>query len=77
MDVGVGVGRSVVKDKLLGAGAILTDQLVQLQLRPFLETRRLVLRQIRLLREAGFWEIDCLFQVKGVSRHKLLGRKNH
>src|SRR6266545_8000542 len=72
MDVGIGVGRTIVQDEFFGSRARLTYLFVQIHLGPLLQTRGFALRQVRLLREFGFRQIDCLleFECWRFSRHK-------
>ena len=78
MDVGVSVGRAVVQDEFFAARARLTNLLIKIHIRPLLQTRRLALRQVCLLREFRFRQIYCLLEFdcgcfsghKGVSSEK-------
>ena len=72
MDVGVGVGGTIVQDKFFGAGARFANQVVEFHLGPLLETRGFALRQVRLLGEPGLRQVDGFFQIewRGFSRHK-------
>src|SRR5438067_2383097 len=64
MDISVVGWRAVVQNEFLGARARLANLIVQIQVGPLLQTCRLALWQIRLLREFGFRQIDCLLEFK-------------
>src|SRR5690606_21249574 len=59
MDIAVRIRRAIVQDKLVAAGKLLANTLVQLALLPGLDARRLLLGKARLHRETGFGKIQC------------------
>ena len=65
VDVAVGVGRAVVQDVLLAAGAGLANGLIEVVGFPFGEHFRLGGGKVGLHREIGFGEVDRLFEVNG------------
>ncbi len=73
MDVGVGIRRPIVKNELLAAFSRLSDALVQAELSPFLQACRFALAKIRLLREIGFRQINCLFKVQSFGHKSVVG----
>ena len=63
VNVAVGVGRAVVQDILLAAGAGFTNGVIELVFFPFGEHFGLGGGKVRLHRKIGFGEVDRLFEV--------------
>src|SRR3546814_16575033 len=61
MDVAIGVGRTVVEDEALLAGASLAELLVEPRLLPARENGRFLLFEAGLHPDAGLGEVDRVF----------------
>jgi len=57
MNIAIGVGRAIVKNKLLATSTGLANLLIELAVLPRLQHTRLTLRQIGAHREIGFRQI--------------------
>ncbi len=63
MDGSVGVRRAVVQDVNGRAMPCLANFFIDMDLLPMGEHFRLVLRQVGLHRELGFWQVKCRFEI--------------
>ena len=61
MNLTVGVGRAIMKDKFRPAGRGLANHLIEVHLLPLLEHQRLTVGQVSLHRESGLGEIEGTF----------------
>ena len=66
MDVGVGVGRPVVKDELLASGAGAADQVIEVELLPFFEARGFA-SSFAFCEKLVLGRLTVFFRSKGVS----------